>query len=627
MSLFEKNWIPYWLIFVLAIAQYANTRNHDFAWDDVIVITENSRVKKGWSNIPQLFENIKTAKTENRYGYRPISLLSFATDVEFFGVNSKVSHRISIVLYGLLSVLVFFFLQTIFPNRKWFNFLVSVLFVVHPLHTEVVANVKSRDEVLAMSFGIISMLFFWKALEKTNWVSFAFAVIFLVLAFLSKENAIVWCGIAGLLAWYYHPNKTWKEWLKIGSPVIISLVVLVAIRVFVYSDIFFQNDDYELYTKGIFLQDGFVGNPLFGVDSNFLLKYWNIIYLNGLYLAKFLVPYPLVHDYGYNYLEVVGFTDYKAWLAAFALIAMFGFLYAGLRDRTVYGFGLAFYFITASIYLHVAGLAPDMFAERFMFVPLLGLTLVLVDVLYRIGEGKKKVEAVIGTVLLVLASGFFAMSWNRNAAWKDNRTLLESDLPRLHDGARANYNYALLLHGLYYQLPKAEQATLADSILQYYERVMDITDRLYPAYLDLGGAYMEFEKFDEARKVFQKAIDRYPQISASYVQMGKYHMTFKEYDKAIPNFEKAIEKGAQGSDYYYYLAICEFNSENHQKAIEVLNAGEKAGVNSAAYYSLMVNLHMRLGETEKAQLVLQRGLSVFPNSQELKNLKTTLISK
>ena len=624
MSLLEKKWIPYWLIFILAIAQYANTRNHDFAWDDVIVITENSRGQKGWSDIPELFENIKTAKTENRYGYRPISLLSFATDIEFFGVNSKASHRISIIHYGVLALLVFFFLQTIFPNRKWLNFLVAALFVVHPLHTEVVANIKSRDEVLAMSFGLISTLFFWNGLEKNRWVNYSFFALFLILAFLSKENAVVFCGVAGLLAWYKYSSKTWKEWLNIGAPIVISLATLVAIRVFVYSDIFFQNDDYELDKKGIFLQEGFVGNPLFGLDSNLVLKCWNIIYLNGLYLVKFLVPYPLVHDYGYNYLEVVGYADFNAWLAFFVLIAILGFLVKGLRDRTVYGFGLAFYFITASIYLHIAGLAPDIFAERFMFIPLLGLALVLVDVLFRIGQGKKKMEMAIGVVLLVLASGFFAMSWNRNEAWKDNRTLLETDLPRLHNGARANYNFALLLHGLYYQSPEAEQVILADSILKYYERVMDITDRLYPAYLDLGGAYMEFEKFDEARAVFQKAIDRYPQISASYVQMGKYHMTFKEYEKAIPNFEKAIEKGVQGSDYYYYLAICEFNSENHQKAIEILNAGEKVGITSDAYYVLMVNLHMRLKETEKAQQVLKRGLIAVPNSQELNNMKASV---
>ncbi|MFT7153081.1 MAG: hypothetical protein ACI9Z7_000122, partial [Alteromonas macleodii] len=74
------------VIFLLAVVQYSNTANHDYAWDDAIVITENTRVQKGLANIPELFENIKSERTENRYGYRPISLLSFATDVELFGL-------------------------------------------------------------------------------------------------------------------------------------------------------------------------------------------------------------------------------------------------------------------------------------------------------------------------------------------------------------------------------------------------------------------------------------------------------------------------------------------------------------------------------------------------------------
>ncbi len=627
MSLLEKKWIPYWLIFVLAIAQYANTRDHDFAWDDVIVITENSRVQKGLSDIPELFENIKSGKTENRYGYRPISLLSFAADVEFFGINSKASHRISILLYGGLCVLVFLFLQTVFPDRKWFNFLVAVLFVVHPLHTEVVANVKSRDEILAMSFGLVSMLFYLEGLSKGKWLFYALGLFFLVLAFLSKENGIVFCGVAVLLAWYKLPDKNWKNWLKVGATVTAAFALLFSIRKFVFSDLFYQNADSELVGKGVFIQDYFIGNPLFSLVSDPLLKYWNIIYLNGLYFFKFIVPYPLVHDYGYNYLKLVGFTDFKVWLALLMLIVVIVFLIKGLLNRTVYGFGLAFYFISASIYLQIVEMGPDIFAERFLFVPSLGLALVLVDVLCRIGRGTKKMEKLIGVVLLLLASSFFAISWNRNEAWKDNRTLLETDLPRLHDGARINYNYALLLHGLYYKNLESEKTAHPDSIIKYYERVMDITERLYPAYLDLGGAYMEFERFDKAKGIFQQAIEQYPEIAASYVQMGKYYMTFKEFDKAIPNFEKAIELGVQGTDYYYLLAICEFNSGNHQKAIEVLRTGENAGVVTDVYYALMVNLHMRLGETENAQQVLKRGLTAFPNSQELNNLKAAVLSK
>ncbi|MCB0754303.1 MAG: hypothetical protein KDB98_01835, partial [Flavobacteriales bacterium] len=153
-------WFQAAAILFLAVIQYSNTANHDYAWDDAIVITQNTRVQKGLSNIPELFENIKSEKTENRYGYRPIALLSFATDVEFFGLDPKASHRVNILLYGLLCALIFFFVNSLFSvaGSNWAVWAVTALFVVHPLHTEVVANIKSRDEILAMLFGLGALL-------------------------------------------------------------------------------------------------------------------------------------------------------------------------------------------------------------------------------------------------------------------------------------------------------------------------------------------------------------------------------------------------------------------------------------------------------------------------------------
>ena len=620
MSLFQKNWFLSVLIFVLAIAQYANTRNHDFAWDDVIVIVENSRVQKGWDDIPELFQNIKTSKTENRYGYRPISLLSFATDVEFFGVNSKASHHISILLYGILCVIIFLFLQSVFAERRLVNFLVTILFVVHPLHTEVVANIKSRDEILAMSFGLVAMLFYLQALKKHSIINYLLFTLLLLVAFLSKENAVVFCGVAMLLAWYKHPPKTSVGWFKRVIPILGSFVLLIAIRFYVYSDWFFQSTDQELFDKGVFLQDGFVGNPLFGIESDFLLKWLNIIYLHAFHLWKFLIPHPLVHDYGYNYLNLVDFADYRAYLSLLLLFLVVYVAVRGVLKRSAVGFGLAFFAATASIYLHIAGLAPDVFAERFLFVSSLGLSIVFVELVFSISTNARFRFAAAGFLLLISA-GYSVYGNARNLAWESNETLFKTDLKILKNGARANYNYALLLHGKYYNATPEEQVQLQDSILYYYEITTAITDRLLPAFMDLGGAYMEFGKPEKAKEVFQKTIELHPTISAPYVQMGKYYMSLKDFGAAVQYFEKAIENGDKNSDYYYFLAISQFNSEQRGLAIQTLKKGEATSDVTAPYYTLFVNLHLKLMQNNEAQEVLRRGLNKFPSNTELLSLK------
>jgi len=599
-------------VFVIALAQYANTYNHDYAWDDAIVLTENSRVQKGLSNVPELFENIKSTKVENRYGYRPISLLSFATDVEFFGLNPMYGHIHNIILYALLCVLVLLFLQKIFPDNKWRNLLIALLFVVHPLHTEVVANIKSRDEILSMFFGLAGLLLYARGLSSKNLLFYLLACWALVFSFLSKENGVIYCFVAALLPWFINPTFGWKQRVKSFLPAIAILGVMLGIRVYVYSDFFFQNMDQVLTEKGIYHYEGFIGNPLFEVDS-MLERAANVFYLIFLYLQKFFYPIPLLHDYSYNYLPLIDWTHGMAWLSLAVTLALLFFAWRGFRKPTMSGFGLLLFFASISIYLHVVQLAPDIFAERFMFVPSLGLSMALMSTLFSIKKLKLPASILVGLALVV----FFTITLQRNRVWKTSEALLQADIAELKNCARTNYNFALLLHGKYYSLPEEEKAPMQNEILDYYQRSLTVSEKVLSVYMDLGGAYMEFGHPKKALDIFERSTVRYGHLSVPYVQLGKYHMSFKNYNKAIPYFETAIEKGDKNSDFYYLLAICLFNSGQQQKAIDVMLKGEALGTSSSAYHSLMAQLYRKWGDNENAIAALKRGLAIYPNDKGL----------
>ncbi|MBL4586994.1 MAG: tetratricopeptide repeat protein [Flavobacteriales bacterium] len=600
------------LIFIIGLAQYANTYNHDYAWDDAIVLTENSRVQKGLSNVPELFENIKSQKTENKYGYRPITLLTFATEVEFFGLNPTVGHIGNIILYALLCALVLFFLNRIFPDDPWRNLLIALLFTVHPLHTEVVANIKSRDEILAMLFGITGLLFFARGLHSKPFLFYTLSCLAMVFSFLSKENAVTFCLAAGLLPWFVKPSATLIKKLLPAISAVAILGVLIGIRKYVYSMGFFQTDVYVLADKGIFLQEGFVGNPLFGV-SDMMERAANIFHLIFLYLQKFFYPAPLLHDYSYNYLLLIDWSHPVAWLSLAVTLALLFIGLWGMLKGKMYGFGIMFFFATISIYLHVIQLAPDLFAERFMFVPSLGLSIALVSALFSIKKLRVPSGVVVGAACIV----FFTLTWKRNYAWKDNETLFRTDLPELKNCVRTNYNYALLLHGKYYDAPEAEKPSIQKDILRHYERALELSDKMFNVYMDLGGAYMEFGYPKKALEVFERSTIRYGDLSVPYVQLGKYYMSFKNYEKAVPYFETAIEKGDKNSDFYYLLAISLFNTGQQQKAIDVMIKGEALGTSSSAYHSLMARLYRKLGDNENAIAALKRGLAIYPNDKGL----------
>ncbi|MGB1317804.1 MAG: ArnT family glycosyltransferase, partial [Flavobacteriales bacterium] len=439
------------MIVVLVIAQYANTANHDYAWDDAIVLTENTRVQKGLSDIPELFENIKTSETQNRYGYRPISLLSFATDVQLFGMNPKAAHRMSIAMYALLCMAIFAFLNIFFPSQGWRNFLITALFVVHPLHTEVVANIKSRDEILAMLFGILGLIAFYKSYKKDNVFFYLLSAVALSLSFLSKESGVVFVGVAVLIPWFYSEGGLRKFSWGTAALAIMAGMVLLGIRAYVYSDWFFQSDDAVLATKGLFHQDGFVGNPL--VDYSLSDRIGMAVYLVPFFIAKIFWSYPLLHDYSFNHLEVVTWTDWQVWIAIPFCAVLFGLTIWGLAKRKTYGFGLAFFFITSSVYLHLVQTAPDIFAERFLFAPSLGILICLLS-LYQFVAKQRYINLALG-LLLIPAFGY---TFQRNAVWENNETLIKTDIEKLPNCARANYNVALMLHGEYYEAGGVEQS-------------------------------------------------------------------------------------------------------------------------------------------------------------------------
>ena len=93
--------------------------------------------------------------------YRPLSLVTFAIEYGVFNkMKPGVSHVINISLYILSCIFILRTFQLLMPDKKslmgWFDigFAASLLYLVHPIHVEAVANIKGRDEIMAMLFSL-----------------------------------------------------------------------------------------------------------------------------------------------------------------------------------------------------------------------------------------------------------------------------------------------------------------------------------------------------------------------------------------------------------------------------------------------------------------------------------------
>lgn len=116
--------------------------------------------------------------------------------------------------------MLFFILHNLFKEYNiLFPILVTLLFIVHPIHTEVVNNLKSRDELLSFLFGLSSLYYFIKNQENGLWKHLFLALFFLTLALLSKKTAVLFFAFIPLTLYFFLKIKVKQLLIFIILPI------------------------------------------------------------------------------------------------------------------------------------------------------------------------------------------------------------------------------------------------------------------------------------------------------------------------------------------------------------------------------------------------------------------------
>ena len=138
------------IIAAFSFLLYSNTIPNEYNLDDGLVTNNHPLTSKGVSAIPEIFSSpYYQDAAGNQYDYRPVTLTTFAIEHQFFGDNVHVSHFINTIIYMLLCVILFLTLSILFKNYNYLLPLtITLLFIAHPIHTEAVAGIKNRDELL-----------------------------------------------------------------------------------------------------------------------------------------------------------------------------------------------------------------------------------------------------------------------------------------------------------------------------------------------------------------------------------------------------------------------------------------------------------------------------------------------
>lgn len=181
----------YLLLLVIVVLVFGNTIRNDYNMDDNLVTQHHPLTSsKRLSTIVDIFKTPYYIDNMGySYGYRPIVTLSFFIEHFFFGENVGVSHFFNLLLYATTLVLLLkLLLSWLGEKGAIISLLAIIFFTVHPAHSEVVASIKNRDEILALLFIVLAGLAILKYLSRDNWGYLFFIFVFSLLAILSKKS-------------------------------------------------------------------------------------------------------------------------------------------------------------------------------------------------------------------------------------------------------------------------------------------------------------------------------------------------------------------------------------------------------------------------------------------------------
>lgn len=612
-----------WQVGVLALIVvlfYGNTVANEYAVDDDIVIAGNKYTVKGFKGIPKIlatdsFEGYFGEKLDLLPGgrYRPLSIITFAIEYQFWKAKPAMSHAVNVLLYVGCVILVFQLLRRyFFPDNAALAFWASFIFAIHPIHIEAVTNLKGRDEILSLILLVASLYALFKfskpedARQAPKPLYLGLSLFCYYLALLAKENGLVFIAIIPL-SLYYFTALNFKEITKL------SLLFVGALAVYLVQ---------RFAVIGLYLQDSTdVLNNAYLYASP-IEKFMTQMYSLGYYIRLLFYPHPQSWDYSYQAFEYQDLSSVWAWGALVGQGVVFLAALYFAKRKNIIAFGILFYFISISIVSGIINIGGVFIGDRFLFQASLGFAIALAALLARL----PKPSLVAGLLFpLTCLAGYKTIV--RNAEWKNNKTLYPIDVVSMPNSAKTNHGagwaYKELSQDVKAKQPNLEKQYLAKAE-QYLQKALKLTPGAVEVLNDIAIVMHLSGRLTEAEKYYLAVLKDYPDYPEVKPNLSLIYSTFanqiyKRYEGQQPPLDSlryyldrqlkyAPDNAAGWANYGIICAL----SKDYQKAIEcfqhslVLNPG-----NAENWYNI-AQCHANINDLAEARANYKRCLKLNP---------------
>jgi Flp pilus assembly protein TadD len=515
------------LILITAVLLvYWQVGDHEFInYDDNVYITDNAQVQKGLTR-----KGIIWAFTTNHTGnWHPLTWISHMLDCEFYGLNPK-GHHLTNVLFHMANAILLFVVLRWMTGAIWRSGLVAALFALHPLHVESVAWAAERKDVLSIFFWMLTMMAYVYYVKRPGTRRYLLVLANFSLGLMAKPMLVTLPFVLLLLDYWplnrFQPRATtgsvvdqplgFRSFGDDKSPILKA--VMEKVPLFVIS----------LLSSLVTV----IAQQKAGAVSTLEIVPFKLRIANGLvsfvaYMGKMIWPLDLAVFYPHPGSELQIWKPVAAGL--FLLIVSTVALRVAHRCQYVL-VGWLWYLGTLVPVIGLVQVGEQAMADRYTYVPLIGLFIAVVWGFADLGKGWRSRRWLISVTAAVMLLALMAGSWLQVGYWKDSIKLFQHTLDVTSNNYVAHYTLGNAL---------ALQGNLTGSVT-HYNKALRINPNFAEAHNNLGNALALQGNLTRAISHYNKALHINPDHAEAHRNLGVALDRQGRHQEALQHYAEAL---------------------------------------------------------------------------------------
>lgn len=580
------------LVGLAGVLPYLNTFNADFTLDDFSIVKENELITSP-ANLPDIFTTNYWGLSEkypDKSLYRPLTITSYAVNYTFDGTRPAGYHVVNVLLHACVGMVLFALVLNLIEDKR-VAFIAGLLFAVHPIHTEAVAGIVGRAEILALLGTLITCWAYERGTRPDArhraWPWIALSAVAYLAGMLSKEVGVL--APAVILLWEAflpHKRRLFAGQIK---PIVafISYVVVFAI--------WFALRQNAILSRNI--SAGFA-------DVSSLERIWTALRVGLEYVGLLIAPITLSADYWQQAVPIARHPWAPGVIAAgVVLLATCVFIILGRKRWAGMCWGLTVFAALLFPVSNIPFAIGVMKAERILYSPSAGFIIAIAAMLPTFWDMRRTARRATWIVVLVIACLLAGRTWVRNSDWRDNPTLAKATLRTAPDSPVFN----TILGQWYRERKRNAEARI------HYTRAVQGNPRDASVMYNLGNIELDEHHFERAATHYRHALKLQPDYASALSNLGRAMMELNRPQETIEVYERLRTLRPNDPLPYVNLMSLHFKLKNPGAMLTVAEAAVTHFPNEPAILFNAAVAYNLNSQPEKAEQLREKARQLDPS--------------